>query len=123
MGHAPVYACETHPNDLVLRARSQVPPIRTEAHTPDIQIPFLRRLVVLQMADLLARRDIEDLRRAITARSHESPIMAEAHTAHHALVREIEHQLHVQTTRDARVEDGVPVLALALEVRRELLGV
>lgn len=115
---------ETHPNNLILRPRRQKLPIRTETHTPDIQIPVLRGTVVLQMTDLLPAVDIEDLRAAVTPGRHEAAVMTEPHTADHALMRQVVDELDVQTARDgARVEDGVPVLALALEVRWELVRV
>lgn len=111
----------TYADNLVLCTRSQEPAVRAEAHATNVQIAILRRLVVLQMTDLLPRRHVEDLRAAIAARRHEPPVVAEAHTADHALMGQVVHQIHVQTAVHARVEDGVPVLALALEVRWQLL--
>ena len=79
--------------------------------------------MVLQVADLLARCDVEDLRRPIAASGYEAPVLAEAHAAHYALVREVEDKLHVKSTVHTRVEDSVPVLALSLEVQWQLLRV
>lgn len=74
------------------------------------------------MAHLLAGRDIEDLRASVASSSNKAAVLAEANTAHHALVSKIVHEIDVQATRDTRVEDSVPVLTLALEVRWELVG-
>lgn len=111
----------TYPDDLVFRTCRKIPSIRTEAHTPNVQIPILRRAVVLKMAHLLTRVDIEDLRASIAAGGHESAVMAEAHTANNALVRQVVHQVHIQPAVHARVEDRMPVIALSLEVRGELI--
>lgn len=74
------------------------------------------------MGNLLPVGDIEDLRAAIAAGRDKSAIMAEAHAAHHARVRQIVDQLDVQPPLNARVEHSMPVLALALQVRWKLLG-
>ena len=73
------------------------------------------------MAHLLTRVDIEDLRASIAAGGHKSAVMAEAHTANHALVRQVVHQIHIQPAVHARVEYRMPVVALSLKVRRELI--
>lgn len=111
----------TYPDNLVLGTRCKIPSIRTEAHTPNVQIPVLRRAVVLKMAHLFPRVDIEDLRASIAAGGHESPVVAEAHTTDYALVRKVVHQIHVQSAVHTRVEDRMPVIALSLEMRRELI--
>jgi hypothetical protein len=74
--------------------------------------------MILQMADLVATADIKDLRRAIAACRNEATIMAEAHATDNTLMSKIVHQLDVQPTVHTWVEDGMPVLTLALQVRR-----
>ena len=77
--------------------------------------------VVLQVANLLAAHDIEDLRAAIAARRDELTIMTEADAAHDALMRQIVHKIHIEPPRHARIEDRVPIFASALEMRWKLV--
>ena len=73
------------------------------------------------MANLLSSVDIKNLRTAVAPRRYESAVMAEANAAHHALVCEIVHEVNIKPAWHAWVENCVPVLALALEVRWELV--
>lgn len=73
------------------------------------------------MAHLLARIHIEDLGAPVASGGDEATIVAETHTAHHTLMRQVVHEIHVEPTVHTRVEDSVPVVTLALEVRWELV--
>ena len=116
-----VHESQTHPDDLVLGTSSEVLAIRTEANTADVQVSILASVVVHQMADLLTTVDVEDLRRPVAASRNISAVMAEANTADNTLVNKVVHQVDVQTTHDARIEDRVPVLTLALQRLRQLV--
>jgi len=68
------------------------------------------------MLDLLTTLDIEDLSRTVATSSDESSITAETNTADYTLVGQVMDELDVQGATNARVENSVPVFALALEV-------
>ena len=73
------------------------------------------------MTDLLATVHIKDLSTPIATRSDESPVMAETNTAHNALMGKIVHQFDGESTIYIRIEYGMPVIALVLVMRRELV--
>ena len=75
------------------------------------------------MADLLTGIDIEDLRRPVAAGGDIATIMAEAHAADDTLVRKVVEKVHIKLAVYARVEHRMPILALALQMRWELLRV
>lgn len=79
--------------------------------------------MILQMADLLTGIDIEDLRRPVAAGGDIATIMAEAHAADDTLVRKVVEKVHIKLAVYARVEHRMPILALALQMRWELLRV
>ena len=113
----------SYADDLVFSSSRQEPAIRAEAHTTDVQISsVLIDAVVYKVTNLLASVDIVDLRRAVAASGDKPSVMAEADTAHDALVSEVVNEVHVETTMNTRIENGVPVFALALQVWRELVG-
>jgi hypothetical protein len=113
----------TYANDLVLSPSRQILPIGTEAHTTNIQITILVSVIVLQMANLRSSNDIEDLSASVAASGNRSSIVREADTAHYTLMGKIMHQLYIQTALHTRirVEDSMPIFALTLEMRWELL--
>lgn len=90
--------------------------IRTEADTSDVKVTILRQAGVLQMLDLLATLDVEDLSRSVATSSNKSSIAAETNTADYTLVGQVVDELNVQGAADTRVENSVPVFTLALEV-------
>lgn len=90
--------------------------IRTEADTSDIEIAILRQAGVLQMLDLLATLDIEDLSRTVATSGNESSVTAETNTADYTLVGQVVDELNIQGATDTWVENSVPIFTLALEV-------
>lgn len=113
----------TYSDDLVFCASRQIPAIRAEAHTTNVQVAVRNRGCVLQVRDLLAGLDVVDLRAAVATRRYKPSVLAEANAAYHALMSQVVHQLDVQPPLHARVEDGMPVISDVLQVRWELLGV
>lgn len=113
----------TYANDLVFRPRSQIPAIRTEAYTADVEISFCGWHTFSKVADLFTGANIEDLCRSVTSRGYIATVLAEAHTTDHALMRQIVYEIHVKSTLDAWVKDGVPIFALTLQMRRKFLRV
>ena len=73
------------------------------------------------MTDLFAGGNVKDLCAAVAASSHESPVMTEPNAANHALVRKIVHEIDIKSTMHTWIEHCMPVLALTLEMRRELV--
>lgn len=113
----------THPNNLVLSSSSQVFPIRTETDTPNIQIPILVRVGILQLTDLMTSIDIKNLRTAIATRGHISRIPAETNTAHNTRMRKGVKNLNANRSIDKGVVYDMPVLGDAFEMRWEFLGI
>jgi hypothetical protein len=107
---------DTYANDLILGTSCKVLAIWTEAHTSDVQVAVLVNAIVLQVADLLSSIHIEYLRTTIAASRDKATIMAETNAAYNALMREIVHKIDIKPTWHARVENGMPVFALALEM-------
>lgn len=85
----------THPNQLVLGASGKVLAIRTEAHTPNVEIPVKINALILKHANLFARGNVVDLRRPITTSRNILAVMAEPHTADHTFVLERVDQIDV----------------------------
>lgn len=112
----------TYSDNLVLSTSREVSSIRTEANASDIQITILTRVRILQMTDLLAGINVEDLRAAIAPGRHILTIIAEANTAHNTLVGKVVNQLNVKRAALAGVEDSMPIFTLALEMWWELIG-
>lgn len=108
-------------NEFVLRSGGEVSTVRTEADRSDIQVALLIGLVVLENADLLAGLDVEDLGGPVAAGGDELAVVAEADAADDAAVVEGVQEVDVQHAAGHGVEDGVPVVADALERRRQLL--
>lgn len=111
-----------HANDLVLGTGRKEAAIRTEAHTSYVKVALGAGAVILQMAHLLAGVDIEDLSGAVAASRDKATVLAEANAADDALMGQVMNQIHIESAADVGVEDGMPVIALALEVGRELVG-
>jgi len=114
---------ETHSDELVLGAGSEVLAVRAEADAPDVQVAAYVDRVVLEDAELVAGPDVVDLRGPVAARGDVLAVLAEADAAHDALVRERVDQIHVERARHRLVEDDEPVVARLLEVGREALHV
>lgn len=74
--------------------------------------------MVLQDAHLLTSLDIEDLGRLVAAGGDILAVVAEANAANDALVGERVNQVDIQDALHLRVEDGIPVVARLLVVRR-----
>lgn len=111
---------KTYSDNLVLGTSSQVTTIGTEAHAADVQIgSHVLGVVVLQDANLFASLDVKDLGGAIAAGGNVLAVVAKSHAADDALVGERMDQIDVENTLDGRVENGVPVAALLLVVRRD----
>ena len=75
------------------------------------------------MADLLSSDNVKDLCRPVAASSHVLAVRAETNTAHHTLVNQVVHKVHIQPTHNARVEYSVPIITRTLQSRRQLVGV
>jgi hypothetical protein len=69
------------------------------------------------VADLLSSNNIKNLCRPVAAGSHVFAIRAEANTAHHTLVNQVVHKVHIQPTHDTRVEDSVPIFTRTFQSR------
>lgn len=74
--------------------------------------------MVLQDAHLLTSLDIENLGRLVAAGGDILAVVAEANAANDALVGERVDQVDIQDALHLRVEDGIPVVARLLVVRR-----
>lgn len=116
-----LFAVKTYTNDLVLGTSGKVSSIRAEANAADVEVAFSVGVTILQVADLLAGVDIEDLSRSVAASSNETTVMAEAYAADDTLVRQVMHKIHVESAWHARVKDSMPILTLALQVGWKLL--
>ena len=114
---------DTHSDDFIFSAGGEVPTIRAEAHTTNVQITVLTGVSILQVADLLSSVHIEDLGTAIATSGNVAAVIAETNTAHNTLMCKIVHQINIESARCTRVVDGVPVFAYALEMRWKLLRV
>lgn len=75
-------------------------------------------VVILQHANLFARLDIKDLRRPIAASGNIFAVVAESDAADDALVGERVDKVDVEDALNLRVEDGIPIAARLLVVRR-----
>ena len=73
------------------------------------------------MAHLLPSVHIKDLRAAIATSCDISPVHTESHTADHTLMREVVHEIDIEPAMHTWVKDCMPVIALALKVRWELV--
>lgn len=113
----------TYSDDLVFSTGSQVSTIGAEAHTTNIQITVLAGVTILQVADLLSGINVKDLSSAVAASSNVTAVMAKADAAHDTLMSKIVHKIYVEPASLAWVEDGMPVLPLALQMRWKLLRV
>ena len=113
----------TYANNLVLSTSGQEFAVRAKAHTSDVKISILVGGVVGQVADLLSGDNVEDLCRPVTASSHVLAVRAEANAAHHTLVNQVVHKIHIQPAHNTRVEDSVPILTRTLQSGRQLVGV
>jgi hypothetical protein len=111
-------------NTAILRSGSQELAIRGKADRPNVEITILvSDRIVLQLADSLAITGVENLSTSVASSSYITSIMGEAHTAYNWLVNKIVKKLYVENTRNIWVEDGVPILALSLEVVRKSVGI
>ena len=106
----------TNANNLVFSTSGQVLAIRAEADASDVEVTILRQAGVLQMLDLLATLDIEDLSRTVATSGNKSSITAETNTADYTLMGQVVDELDVQSATNAWVENSIPVFTLALEV-------
>lgn len=77
--------------------------------------------MILQDADLFTSLDVKDLGGAVAASCNIFAVVAEPHAADHTLVGERVHQVDIEHALNGRVEDGVPVAAVLLVVRRNRL--
>ena len=114
---------KTYPNLFILSTSRQIFAIWTEANTANVQIAILINVLVLKSGHILTGGHIEDLSRAVAARSQVLAITAEAHTANNTIMVQMMHQLHVKDTLDLGVEHGIPIGALALLRWRQIIGV
>lgn len=112
-----------HPDDFVFGTGSEVSAIRTETDATDVEITVLLGVVILQVADLLARVHVKDLRAAVTSSRDVIAVRAEANTTHHALMREIVYQVNIEPTDHPGVEDRMPILTLPLQMWWKLVWV
>lgn len=110
-----------HANDLVLRSSCKIPAIRAEANTADVKVSFAVIAIVLEVADLLASVDVKDLCGSVASGGHKPSVVAEPNTADNTLMRKVMDEIHVQSSVYLWVKDGVPVLALTLQVWWELV--
>lgn len=110
-------------NDLVLSTCCKELSVRAEAHTSDVKIAFRARVVVLQMTDLSAVPNVEDLCRSVASSCNESTISAETHAADDTLVSQVMYQVNVKSPLHLRIEHCVPIFTLLLEVWWKLLWV
>ena len=113
----------TYANDLVFSTGRKIPAIRAEADTTNVQVAFLISVVIRKMTDLLSTVHIEDLCATVATSSNKLAILTEANTAHHALMRQIMHQIDVKAARHTRIEYSVPIIASALEVWWKLIRI
>ena len=110
-------------DDLVLGTSGEVLAVGTEAHASDVEIAVLGKTAILQVGDRVSVLHVEDLRGAVAARRNVATVQTEAHTADDTLVGQVVDEVDVKHTPGAGVEDGIPVVALALVLRRQLLDV
>ena len=111
----------TYPDNFVLGASSQVFTVWAETDTPDIQIVVFQERAVLKMSSKPAVLDVKNLSRSVAAGGYISTIETEAHAADDTLMGQVVHQVDVQNTSDARIEDGEPVVALFFVVFAHLI--
>lgn len=74
------------------------------------------------MLNLLTALDIKDLGGSVAASGNKTAIAAESNTANNTLVGQIVHKLDVKVTADSGVEDSIPVITFAFQVRRESIN-
>lgn len=110
-------------DDLVLGTSGKVLAVGTEAHASDVKIAVLRKTAILEMRDRVSVLHIEDLRGAVAARRNVATVQTEAHTADDTLMGQVVDEVDVKHTPGPGVEDGIPVVALALVLSRQLLDV
>ena len=113
----------TYPNQLVLSSSCKILAVRTKADAADVKIAVEIKAIVLKNANLLARVDIIDLGRPITAGCHIFTISAEPDTADNALVLQGVHQIDVENAGDRLIEHRPPIILDLLDVARETLRV
>jgi hypothetical protein len=101
---------EAYPNQPILRTR--VLSIRREAGCADVQVSLLGNVFVVKCAAERASAHVENLGCAIALGGEQHAILAEADTAHDALVVELVHEVDVERLRYARVVECEPVLAV-----------
>jgi len=70
------------------------------------------------MADGSSRLHIEDLGGAIAARRNEATVGTESHATDDTLVGQVVDEVDIEDTACTRVEDGIPVLPVLLQVVR-----
>ena len=109
-------------DDLVLGTGSQVLAVRAEAYAPDVQVAILGETTVLEVRNRVSSFDVEDLGRTVATGGDIAAIETEAHATNHTLVGQVVNQVDVKHTSCPRVENGVPVIAFPLELRRQLLN-
>lgn len=120
---------EAHPNQPILRPRREPLAIGRETDRADVQITFLGHAFVVERAAERAGAHVENLRRAVAPSRKPQPVLAEADTAHDALVVELVDEVDIERLRHAGVVQREPVIAILpvlgrhsgrIEVAREL---
>jgi len=89
--------------------------VRTEANTSDVQVAVSWEASVLQMSDLVAVLDIEDLCGAVATCRDISSVATETHAAHDTWMCQVVNKLDVKHARYSWVENSIPVVAFAFE--------
>lgn len=106
-----------HANAAVFSSRSEQLTVRREADRANVQIAFLVcNSIVLQLANLLAVTRVKDLCAPVTPSGHVATIMREADAAYDRLMDEVVKKLDIQDASNSRVEDGVPIIPLSLQM-------
>lgn len=112
-----------YPYLFVLSTSRQEPTIGTEANTSDIEISIFIHRLILQGSKLLAIGYLKDLCRSIASSSDFCSIVAKSNATNHAFMGKIADQLDIKHASDVRIEDCIPVLALALLICSDFIGV
>ena len=111
-------------NSPILGASCQQLSIRREANGSNVKIPlFVCHSIVLKLTHLLAISSIKYLGLPVAAGSNISAVVREANAAHHGLMDKVVKELNIKHARNGRIEDGVPVLALTLEMIGKLVWI
>jgi hypothetical protein len=108
-------------DDIVLGTGGQIFSIRAETNASNVQIAVFALAVVLKSCGTLSSVDIEDLRDLIAAGCNKSTIMTEPDRAYDVTVLNSLQQLDIEEPLDLRIEDGIPVVSLFLEMGRKYL--